>query len=129
LPPNVVVTTQALARGAIIRRGDVQLQPGQPAEGSVRVYQSLEDVLGKETTQVITVGQILDDSLVQHPLLVRRGDIVTVYARSAGIQVRTTARAREEGAHGELVTVESLADRKTFFARVSGPQEVDVFAH
>lgn len=127
MPPSVVVTTVALPKGAIIRPGDVKLQPGNPTEGSLEVYQSVEDVIGKETTRILTIGQILDDSLVQRPLLVRRGEIVTVYARSAGIRVRTTARAREEGSQGDLITVESVQDRKSFFARVSGAQEVDVF--
>lgn len=128
LPPTVVVAVQALARGTLIRPGDVRLQPGNPTEGSVRVFQAIEDVIGKETTRVITPGQILDDQLVVAPVLVRRGEIVTVYARSAGIQVRTTARARDDGSQGELVTVESIDNRKPFFARVTGPQQVEVFA-
>lgn len=127
MPPTVVVTTVSLPRGAIIRPGDVKLQPGNPTEGALQVYTSVEDVIGKETTRILTIGQILDDSLVQRPLLVRRGEIVTVYARSAGIRVRTTARAREDGSQGDLITVESVQDRKAFFARVSGAQEVDVF--
>jgi flagella basal body P-ring formation protein FlgA len=127
MPPSVVVTTVALPRGAIIRPGDVKLQPGNPTEGALQVFTSIEDVIGKETTRILTIGQILDDSLVQRPLLVRRGEIVTVYARSAGIRVRTTARAREDGSQGDLITVESVQDRKSFFARVTGAQEVDVF--
>ena len=62
------------------------------------------------------------------PALVRRGDVVTVYARSAGIRVRTAARARDDGSQGDLVSVESLLDRSTFFARVSGIREVEVYA-
>ena len=42
------------------------------------------------------------------------------------MQVRTTARAREDGSQGDLITVESLTERKPFFARVCGPQEVEV---
>jgi hypothetical protein len=53
---------------------------------------------------------------------------VTVFARCPGVRVRTTGRALEDGALGDLVTIESLADRKSFFARVCGPQEVEVFA-
>jgi flagella basal body P-ring formation protein FlgA len=53
---------------------------------------------------------------------------VTVYAKAAGIRIHTTARAKEEGAMGDLVAVESVADRKTFTARVCGPRETEVFA-
>ena len=30
---------------------------------------------------------------------------------------------------GDLITVESLAKRETYFARVTGPQACDVYAH
>ena len=38
---------------------------------------------------------------------------MTIYSRTAGIQVRVTARVREDGAMGDLVTIESLAQRRT----------------
>jgi hypothetical protein len=40
-----------------------------------------------------------------------------------------SARSHDEGALGDLVTVESLAKRETYFARVTGPQACDVYAH
>jgi flagella basal body P-ring formation protein FlgA len=61
--------------------------------------------------------------------LVQQNDVVTVYARAAGVQVRTQARARDAGSLGDLIAVESISDRKTYFARVSGIQEVEVDAH
>ena len=85
--------------------------------------------IGKEVTKQIGEGQILDDHSVRPQVLVRRGEIITVYARTAGIQVRVSARSRDEGAMGDLVTVESLTKRETYFARVTGPQACDVFAH
>ena len=53
------------------------------------------------------------------PLMVHRGDVVTVHVETAGIHIRTTARSRDDGAQGELVSVESLLNRSTFYARVS----------
>ena len=54
---------------------------------------------------------------------------MTVYARSAGLRVRTTARAKDDGSVGDLIAVDSLLNKQSFFARVSGIQEVEVFAH
>ncbi len=65
---------------------------------------------------------------VRQPLAVHRGEVVTVLARAGGIRIRTNARAREEGSVGELVAVESLLNRSTYYARVSGTREVEVFA-
>ncbi len=128
LTPTVVVATQTIAKGTIVRPSDVRLQSATPNEGNVHVFTSLDEVIGKETARVIVAGQIIDSQLVQRQLLVKRGEVVSVFARAAGIQVRTTGRARQDGSLGELVEVEAIADRKLIFARVSGPQEVDVFA-
>ena len=129
LPPMLVVATHSMGRGVIIHPGDVRLQAGQPNEGKARIFQSVEEVIGCETAKQVAEGQILDDQTVRPQLLVRRNEIVTIYSRTAGIQVRVTARAREDGAMGDLVTIESLAQRETYFARVVGPQTAEVYAH
>ena len=129
LPPTVVVALQALPRGATIKASDLKLQVGKAGEGKVRIYTTIDEVVGKETTQNIVEGQILDDHVLRRPLLVQRTDLVTVYARTSGLRVRTTVRALEAGGEGDLVKVETLTDRKTYFARVCGPQELEVFAH
>jgi flagella basal body P-ring formation protein FlgA len=129
LPPTLVVAARSLPRGALIHEADVLLQPGRPAQGATHVFESLDEVIGKEAVRAIVEGQILDEQSVRRPILVHKNEVVTVYARASGISVRTTARTKDDGAKGELVTVETLADRKTFFARVVGPQEVEVYAH
>jgi flagella basal body P-ring formation protein FlgA len=128
-PPMIVVATRSMGRGVIIHPGDIRLQAGQPNEGKARIFQSIEEVVGCETTKQVAEGQVLDDQTVRPQLLVRRNEIVTVYSRTAGIQVRVTARAREEGALGDLITIESLAQRDSYFARVVGPQTAEVYAH
>ena len=116
-----------MPKGAIVRASDIELQrlaPGTSAPGS---FQTPEEVVGKEAVKAIAPGQTLDANYVRPQVLVHAGEVVTVYGRNAGILVRMPARARENGAQGELVTVESLLDRKRLLARVCGLQEVEVF--
>jgi flagella basal body P-ring formation protein FlgA len=61
-------------------------------------------------------------------VLVKRGEVITISSQAGGIRVRTTARAREDGARGDLVQVESLETRERFEVRVVGPREAAVFA-
>jgi flagella basal body P-ring formation protein FlgA len=126
--PKVVVATVALPRGTVVQSADVQLQDGKAAEGNAKAIGSIEDVVGKETTRNVGAGQMLEEQMVRAPLVVRRGEVVDVVARSAGIKVRVKGRSRGDGAMGDLVTVESVTDRKAFLARVCGAQEVEVFA-
>ncbi len=122
----VVSASVALARGAVIRPEDVQLErAAADAEGA---FHSLDEVVGRELSQAVAAGTVLQPAMLQAQTLVRRGEVITVYARAAGIRVRTTARCRQDGGQGDLVTVESLLDRKVFTARVIGIQEAEVYA-
>lgn len=128
-PSLVVAALHALPRGAIIHETDLTLVHGDPRGGGENgAFHAAEEVVGKQTTKVIAEGNIVAPDAVQAPLLVRRGDVVTVYAKAAGIRIRTTARSKDNGALSDLVAVESLTDRKSFTARVCGPRETEVFA-
>jgi flagellar basal body P-ring formation protein FlgA len=61
-------------------------------------------------------------------VLVKRGDSVTVYARGGGIQVKTIARAKENGSLGQPVQLESLETHKTYDAVITGTREAIVLA-
>jgi flagella basal body P-ring formation protein FlgA len=124
----VVVVTASLPRGAVIRTADVQVQPDQSGEDRGEACHSLDEVVGRELTRAVAAGVVLQPQYLRTPILVRRGEVVTVYARSGGVRVRITARAKDEGSLGDLITVESLLNRKPYTARVSGIQEAEVYA-
>jgi flagella basal body P-ring formation protein FlgA len=127
-PSAVVAAAHSLSRGAVIRETDLVLVQEGPRNSEGGAFHAIEELLGWQSTHAIVEGKILAPDDVQSPLMVHRGDVVTVYARSAGLCVRTTARAREDGSLGDLVTMETMLDRKTYQARVCGIREADVFA-
>ena len=130
VPPASVCAIRSLPRGAMIRATDVALAPADPTDPmTTGSFFSLAEVVGKEATQSIPQGRFLTAEQIRSPLMVQRGEVVTVSARSSGIVVRTAARAREQGSHGDLIAVESLNERQIYFARVCGVREVEVFAH
>jgi flagella basal body P-ring formation protein FlgA len=128
LPAAVVVAARPLAKGDIVRASDVALDEAKRGAAQKGAFHSIDEIVGQEAMRPIAAGQVLDADYVQPPLLVKRGDVVTVYAYSSGIRIKTTGRARQPGAKGELVEIESLVDRKRFFARVADVQVVEVFA-
>ena len=124
----VVVAAVAIPRGALIRESDVALV-SHVTNARPGAAHSLELVVGREATRAIAKDTVVQTHSVSQPLLVHGRDIVTVYSRCGGVTVRTTARARQDGSRGELIAVESLADRRaSFSARVCGVQEVEVYA-
>lgn len=126
LPPSIVVLKLALGRGTVLQADDLELLPLPSGGREGEFFTTIEEAIGLETTHAVSAGQALSAAMVRPPLLVRRGDAITVYVRARGLRVRTVARARGDGAEGETITVESMTDRKTYQARVTGVQEVEV---
>jgi len=126
--PQIVVATRELARGERLTAADVKLQTADRRSSRTQGVAKLEDAIGKELTRGVPEGQPIPPEGVRSPRLVQRGEIVTVYAHNAGVRVRIAARAREDGGLDDLVLIESLENRKTYYARVSGVQSVDVYA-
>jgi flagella basal body P-ring formation protein FlgA len=128
VPAAVVTAAHSLSRGAIIRQTDLVLTQVEVRERENAVFHSLEEVIGKQTACAVPEGKALTAEAVQSQSYVHRGEVITVSARAGGIRVRTTARAKDDGALGDLIAVETLSDRKTFYARVCGIRETEVLA-
>lgn len=126
--PVAVVVVRPVARGAIVHASDVELVAQNHSRTVTDVLTRVEDAVGREATQSLAVGQLLTAKSVQAQRVIQKGNIVTVYARSSGLKVRTTARAKEDGAMGAVIAVESVLNRQAFFARVVGIDEVEVYA-
>ncbi|HEY3394615.1 MAG TPA: flagellar basal body P-ring formation chaperone FlgA [Lacipirellulaceae bacterium] len=125
----VVVAIQPVARGAVITAADVELQSlaEAAAYGRCSPLTSVEELIGMEARQAIAAGDVIFTDKIQAPMFVRRGELITVVAQGGGIRVTTTARARQDGARGELVQLESLETREIYDARVTGYREAAVF--
>lgn len=121
------VATRTIERGEFIRRTDVELRPHAGALPKLAIV-SLKSIVGKEAVQGIRADSLLFANQVRSPLIVRRGERVSIRARAAGVTVRTYAVAQQDGSLGELVTVQSLEGKERYAARVSGLRELEIFA-
>lgn len=128
--PACVVLKRAINRGTVLGPGDVELAipPDAAIKATDTVYYDLDQVHGQELTQTLPAGSVVKATVVAAPVVVKRGQAVTVYSRAAGVTVRTTARAKDEGCLNALIAVETIDTKQSFFARVRGPQEVEVLA-
>jgi flagella basal body P-ring formation protein FlgA len=127
----VVVAIRPIEAGQMLTAADVELQQWETAAATMgrrAPLDSVEAVLGTEATRTIPAGEAVLSDSIRPPLLVKRGEEITVMARGGGIQVRTLARARQNGARGELISVESLQSRAPFEAVVVGFREAVVFS-
>jgi flagella basal body P-ring formation protein FlgA len=128
---SAVVATRPVARGSVITAADIavqQLEPGFKTAGQRTAVESMETLIGMEARQAIQAGQVVYTDQVQSPVLVKKGDLITVVSQTGGIRVRTSAKALQDGANGALVEVESTESKQHFDARVVGLRAAAVFA-
>lgn len=115
-----VVALQQLRRGDLLTASRVALRAlprGERVEGA---YVIVDDVLGLEASRSIREGAALTRDTCIGPLLVRRGDTVTVVSGGGGVSVRISAVAKEDGREGDLVSLEAFDRSEQLEARVVG---------
>lgn len=126
LPEMVVVPKRPLRKGEVVRASDVELKMPQEGDDDIALATQVDDIVGRETLRSVATGQPIESAWVRKPIMVRRSEVVTVFARGANLTVRMQGRAIEEGGLNDIVSVERLDDRQRFSARVTGVQELEV---
>jgi len=91
-----------------------------PLQRTAAVLQSADEIRGLVAKRDLAPGEILTGDLLYSPVLVRRGDTVTVKATSGGVTIAATMKARAAGRLGETVVLEHLNGNGTVSARVTG---------
>ena len=122
-----VVLLRRIERGQIIRRADVEIRQREGNLPSDSLG-TLEQVIGNAAQRTLSSESIVQASHIRAPWQVHRGETVHVFVRTGGIVVRTRAVAKENGAMGELIVVETIEDKQKLNVSVSGPSEVTVYA-
>lgn len=126
----VIVAAQPIARGQIITAADLAVEQwtALPQESSRhKLIASLDSIIGHEATQPIREGEAIFTDQFRQQLLVKKGEEIAVCTSGGGIKVRVIARARQDGARGEVIRVESLEQKEPFEAVVTGPREAVVY--
>lgn len=129
--PMRLVASAAMPRDALIVASMVRSEP-VPVDEIDRPqslgYTDLDQVVGREAKRPLRVGEVLSDTNTAPPLMVQRGEEVTVASGGGGISVRVRAVAKQDGRQGELVPVETFDLEEKFMARVVGPRRLSVLS-
>lgn len=84
-----------------------------------------QEAVGKMSRRMLRPGDILRSGQLSSPILVKRGDAVTMIARVEGIEVSTAGEALDAGGEGVVVRVRNASSGQVVRMRVSGPGTVE----
>jgi len=123
---DIVVLSRPLQRGEIIKADDLRLQQYDIFSLPSGYIENTETIIGKELSQNLPEGAVLNHRLVRSPVAIQRGQMVTLMARNNVIEVRSEGKALEKGAIGERIRVKNLKSRRIVEGIIINKQVVDV---
>ncbi len=124
----VVVAARPLARDGVLTAADVRLAERETAALGHGYIPSLEHALGQRLRRPLAEGEVLTPALLDAPVLVRRGQQVTLKAASGPLTVSMTGIASKDGVLGETIPVQNPRSGRAVDAvvRAAGLVEVRV---
>jgi flagella basal body P-ring formation protein FlgA len=123
---EAAVTTRALARGEIVKAGDVVIERRAKSEFANEPPAPAGEVVGLALRRAVRAGQPLHTAELTKPEIVHRGDTVTLHYEVPGIVISMRGKATENGALGDTVSVLNEQSKRTIQGVVSSPGHVTV---
>ena len=108
---STLVARHSLRRGQLLVAADLRIEQRE-SNGLPSAYLTRpEEAIGMTLRRAVPGGTVLNPAVLQAPLAVRRGDLVTLIAGSAGVEVKSEGQAIEDGTLYQRVRVRTVSGR------------------
>jgi flagella basal body P-ring formation protein FlgA len=121
---RVVVPARDIPRGQTISESDLTYAtvPGNALmAGVVTSFSAAKDM---EARRMLRVGEAFRADDVRHPVVVTKGETVTMLFKAPGVELTATGRAMGEGGVGDTVMVQNPASFRMINGVISAPGTV-----
>ena len=121
---RIVVPAHDVARGDVIAEADLTTVLVDGSSLMSGVITSVNALTGMQARRMLHAGESLRAEDVRHPVVVVKGQTVTMIFTAPGVELTAMGRAMNEGGVGDTVTVQNPASYRMITATVSGPGTV-----
>jgi flagella basal body P-ring formation protein FlgA len=125
---ETAVPRRAIARGDVIKAGDIVLERRPRNEFSSEPPAPPAEVVGLAARRAVRPGQPLRNADLMKPEFVVKNDMVLLHYEVPGIVLTMRGRALDTGVEGDTVSVLNINSKRTIQGIVTGPGRVTVFA-
>lgn len=123
-PARIVVPARDIARGQVLGDSDLAYKNVDATLVVGGTATSMNDLDGMQTRRVLRAGEAVRLDDVRHPILVTKGQTVTMVFAAPGITLTATGKAMSEGGLGETVTVQNPVSFRQITGVVTASGEV-----
>ncbi|NOX76235.1 MAG: flagellar basal body P-ring formation protein FlgA [Gammaproteobacteria bacterium] len=123
---DVVAAAYPLRRGTQITAADLIIVRQETTNRLQGYFSKSKNVIGKMLDRGMNAGQLFTPRRLSPPLLVRRGDKVTIFASLGGLKVRVNGTALKDAARGQKLSVRNTRSKRIIQAIAVDPGIVQV---
>jgi len=126
LSTRVVVARRPINMGSKIAVGDLALEQREfDSEDKIGEIE-LKPLMGYQAKRFIRRGYMVSLRDLKPIPLVKRNQLVNIYARSGGIVTQVVAKALKEGIYGDTIEVKSMSTGEKFYVTIRGEGVAEV---
>lgn len=118
---RIVVPAHDIARGDVIGESDLTYATVDGNALMSGVPTKMEEVKGMQARRVLSAGQPFRSDDVRRPIVVTKGQTVTMQFSAPGVELTAMGRAMGEGGIGDTVTIQNPASFRMVAATVIAP--------
>lgn len=123
---EVVVAKNRISRGEKIAKEDLTAITKNVSTAKIG-YQSKQNlVVGQQAKRDIYANETVSKSLVESPILIKKGTPVKLIYKTKSMQLTNIVKALKPGKKGEIIPVRTLKGSKTIYAVVIDSNSVEV---
>ncbi len=115
---SVAVAGRNLQRGDLVSATDLSSEIKDVSDLRIGFALTPETIIGKEIKFAVNKGETFRNSALDTPLVIKRGDTVSMESSAGGISVKTSATAVSDGRIGQQIRVKNNQSARIINAKV-----------
>jgi flagellar basal body P-ring formation protein FlgA len=117
---SVPVMARNVTRGEGLRASDIRFEKRLKGTATTDILETTMPISVFVARRDLSEGALLRSGDVSKPVVVNRGDLVTLFYSKPGISLTLRGKAMDSGAVGDSITVQNLQSKRMLSAKVDG---------
>ncbi|MEG6585103.1 flagellar basal body P-ring formation chaperone FlgA [Dendrosporobacter sp. 1207_IL3150] len=115
---KVVVAAKPISRNQVLAAEDLRYERTDIGRLNAGYFTNTEKVAGMQVRRPIVPGELISETMLAKPIIVKRGSIINILARIGDIEVKAAGQAQQDGSQGQIIRVQNTNSKKSVSARV-----------
>jgi flagella basal body P-ring formation protein FlgA len=121
---RIVVPAHDIARGETIGESDLTFSTVDGSALMSGVPTKIDEIKGMQTRRMLSAGQPFRAEDVRRPIVISKGQTVTMQFAAPGVELTSMGRAMSEGGVGDTVTIQNPVSYRMISGTVVAPGTV-----